>query len=72
MTIIGRIKMTVQELYEKLLQYDEESNYTKRYWYNLSNGFTEIHRRDDNSTWFLLHNDGTIRQEYRLTDDHIE
>lgn len=64
--------MTVQELYEKLLQYDEESNYTKRYWYNLSNGFTEIHRRDDNSTWFLLHNDGTIRQEYRFTDDHIE
>lgn len=55
--------MNAKYFYNRLLGYDEESEKTGKYYYGYCNRMVTIHHKNDETSWFVIHANGTVYRE---------
>lgn len=60
--------MDAKYFYNRLLGYENERLTSEKYFYGYENKMVDIHHKNDESTWFVIHYDGTVYRNSLIGD----
>lgn len=64
--------MEAKYFYNRLLGYREESTRTGKYYYGYCNNMVRIHHKNDNLSWYVVHEDGKVYHRFNKSIGRID